>query len=254
MKEKLLLLLILTSSINAQQKSTGEVSIINDVTASIVLDNATETAVITLSGPDDRWFALKYGSFTNGMQAGPDVLYYNGSTLIDASQTGSGPVQDAVQDITIVSNTLTNGVRTFVVSRLFVTGDSNDFNFNFNDSNIDLSGAHGQVAGSYTLSFHGPNRAIQTDRAFQTLGVDDFSTAKKVVIYPNPAKDILSFDVNVAIDKVGIYSHSGSFIREMKLNSMDIGTFTIDISDLSSGIYLLEFKGNQTFWEKIIIQ
>lgn len=254
MKRILLIFLLLNFSVFSQQKTTGEVFLVGELSAIITLDNVTQTALITLVGPDDRWFALKYGSFTNGMQAGPDVLYFDGTTLIDASQTGSGPVQDEVQNVTIVSNTVDNGVRTFVVSRPFVTGDLNDFNFNFNNSNIDMAGAHGNVDGSYALSYHGPNRASQLDRSFQTLGVDDFSSVRGVVLYPNPAKDILSIDLNLPFDTLRVYTHSGRFIKEVQINMVEVGSFNIEVGEFSSGIYLLEFKGSNTLWEKVIIQ
>jgi hypothetical protein len=253
--KKLLLFLLIGCAVTAQQKSTGLVTLVDDVKATIILDNATQIATITLSGPEDRWFALKFGSFSSGMQSGPDVVFYDGTTLIDARQTGSGPVADGSQDITIVSSTLTEGIRTFVVTRPFNTGDVNDFVFNFNDVNIDLAGAYGMSSGSYALSFHGPNRALQTDQSFQTLGVEDFGMAKQVVLYPNPARDVLTFEMNIPVYEINIYTHSGKKVKQILNQDIQGNSLSIDVQNFATGIYLIEFKGNQsTSWEKVIIQ
>lgn len=254
MKRFLFVFLFINISLFSQQKSTGEIFLIGEVSTIITLDNDLQTAFITLSGPDDRWFAVKYGSFTNGMQTGPDVLYYDGTTLIDASQLGSGPVDDDIQNIEIISNTVSNGIRTFVVSRPFENSDSNDFNFSFADSSIDLAGAHGSFENSYALSYHGPNRGIQTNRSFQTLGVENFASVKQVIIYPNPVSDILSIDMNEHFEKIKIYTHSGKLVKEVVINSTDTKSVSIEVGDLSSGVYLLEFNGNKSIWEKIIVQ
>lgn len=253
--KKLLLVFLFGCTVTAQQKSTGLVTLVDDVEVIINLDNASQIATITLSGPDDRWFALKFGSFTSGMQSGPDVLFYNGTTLIDARQTGSGPVADGSQDITIVSSTLTEGIRTFIVTRPFNTGDTNDFVFNFNDVNIDLAGAFGMSSGSYTLSYHGPNRAIQTDQSFQTLGVEDFGLAKQVILYPNPARDVLTFEMNIPVYEIYIYTHSGKKVKQILNQDLQGNSLSIDVQNFATGIYLIEFKGNQsTSWEKVIVQ
>lgn len=253
--KKLLLVFLFGCTVTAQQKSTGLVTLVDDVEVIINLDNASQIATITLSGPDDRWFALKFGSFTSGMQSGPDVLFYNGTTLIDARQTGSGPVADGSQDITIVSSTLTEGIRTFIVTRPFNTGDTNDFVFNFNDVNIDLAGAFGMSSGSYTLSYHGPNRAIQTDQSFQTLGVEDFGLAKQVILYPNPARDVLTFEMNIPVYEINIYTHSGKKVKQILNQDLQGNSLSIDVQNFATGIYLIEFKGNQsTSWEKVIVQ
>lgn len=253
--KKILLAILFGCTVNAQQKSTGVIFLVDDVEVIITLDNATQLATIALSGPDDRWFALKYGSFTSGMQNGPDVLYYNGTTLIDARQTGSGPETDVSQDITIVSNTLSDGIRRFVVTRPFNTGDSNDFVFDFNNSNIDLAGAYGMSSGSYTLSYHGPNRAIQLDQSFQTLGVEDFGVVSQVMLYPNPAKDLLTFEMNILVYEINIYTHSGKKIKQILSHESLREKFEIEVSGFSTGIYLVEFiSSNKTFWEKVIIQ
>jgi hypothetical protein len=77
----------------AQQKSTGVVALGSNMTANLTLDSATSTATLTLTGPNDRYFALQFGSFTTseGMKAGSDLVYYNNTApIVDAKQNGTG--------------------------------------------------------------------------------------------------------------------------------------------------------------------
>ena len=145
MKNKItLLLLIGVSLLSAQQKSTGVVTLSTNMAATLTLDNGTSTATLSLTGPNDRWFALQFGSFTGGMAAGSDLVYWDNVTLVDARHVGIGstPTTDATNNWTITSN-LNNspsaGLRTIVATRAFNTGDANDFTFNFSDTSIDFA-------------------------------------------------------------------------------------------------------------------
>lgn len=52
--------------------------------AALVLDNSNSTATLTLVGPNNKWFALSFGDFNQGMNSGVDIVYFNGTSLIDA--------------------------------------------------------------------------------------------------------------------------------------------------------------------------
>jgi hypothetical protein len=130
MKKKITLLFIfVVTLVNAQQKSTGNITLGTNMIANLSLNNATSLATITLSGPNDRWFSMQFGSFTVGMEAGSDVVYWNGTTLVDAVQAGVGatPTNDGTNNWTLVSNTNNSpaaGQRTIVYTRPFNTGDA----------------------------------------------------------------------------------------------------------------------------------
>ena len=180
MKNKItLLLLIGVSLLSAQQKSTGVVTLSTNMVATLTLDNGTSTATLSLTGPNDRWFALQFGSFTGGMAAGSDLVYWDNVTLVDARHVGIGstPTTDATNNWTITSN-LNNspsaGLRTIVATRAFNTGDANDFTFNFSDTSIDFAWAR-MSSATYGLAYHGgTNRDVSLDRTF-TLGTESFS-------------------------------------------------------------------------------
>ena len=97
MKKKITLLFILIAGFaNAQIKSTGNVALGTNMTANMSLNSATSLVTLTLVGPNDRWFAVQFGSFTGGMQAASDVVYWNGTTLVDAVHVGVGVAMETI--------------------------------------------------------------------------------------------------------------------------------------------------------------
>lgn len=241
MKSKLLISYLLLSVIGlyAQTKSTGTVNLLTGMNAKLDLNNTTSIATLSLSGPSDRWFALQIGSFVNGqgMEDGQDVVYYNGTTLVDAVHNGIGtaPTQD-INDWTVLSNTVNAGVRTVVASRAFNTGSGNDYSFVYANSNIDFAFSKMGTA-SYTLAYHGAsNRGYLLNVPFTTLGVEDFEQPKDIIVlYPNPTSNIFSIASNVEIQMVKIYDTYGKLIKNYSKPNGQIA-----ISDLLTGIYFVE--------------
>lgn len=171
MKKLLLSIVFLMSAVilQAQSKTTGVVNLLSGMTAELMLDNSTTTATLTLTGPSDRWFGLQFGSFVagGGMQNGQDLVYYNGSTLIDAVHNGIGATPSTdTNNWSVTSSTVSGGTITIVATRAFNTGDSNDYTFVYNNTTIDFAYAKGSFA-SFTLSNHGSsNRGYKLNRTF----------------------------------------------------------------------------------------
>ncbi|MBE8725029.1 T9SS type A sorting domain-containing protein [Flavobacterium hungaricum] len=67
-----------------------------------------------------------------------------------------------------------------------------------------------------------------------TLGLEE-SIFEKVVIYPNPTKDVLNIQ-NANLEKVNIYNVLGQLVKSFKLNS-DNTVHTINLSELPKGVY-----------------
>lgn len=257
MNKPVVILLLLLSSLGfSQQKSTGLVTLNSLMSASINLNNTTSTVTLTLSGPNDRWFALQFGSFANGdgMLAGTDVVYWNNATLVDARQNGVGvtPSIDATNNWTLVANTNnspSSGLRTIVYTRPFNTGDANDYVFNYANSSIDFAWSRGNTAG-FSLAYHGGNRGYAIDTPFATLGVDDFSL-RSTIVYPNPSSGNFTLVSKVPLISIAVYTQTGSFITRFNASNYDN---TIDLSDVGTGVYLLELSdGQSVFWKKVLV-
>jgi hypothetical protein len=173
MKKILLLtsLLLGVAGLHAQSKQTSVVSLTTGMTAQLELNSATTTATLTFTGPSDRWFALQLGSFTNtgGMSDGKDVIWYDGTTLVDGVHNGVGntPSTDT-NDWTVSSNSTSGTTRTIVATRAFNTGSSDDYTFVYANADIDFAWAK-NTSASYTLAGHGSNRGYDLNNAFSCV-------------------------------------------------------------------------------------
>lgn len=259
MKKITILMMSLCSvAVIAQQKTTGVINASNNLTASLTLDSATQLVVLTLTGPNDRWFALQFGSFSGGMQTGTDVVYWNGTTLVDAIHNGTGqaPSIDSSNDWIQISNTNnapSNGVRTLVYSRAFSTGDSNDYAFNFADNNIDLAWAR-MSSASFEMGFHGgTNRGVLLNTTFTTLGVEDFSL-NATQVFPNPSNGNFKVITKTFLNKINVYTQTGALVKTIDVNSKE-NENEVSIVGLPTGIYLLELQNEtQKYWKKVIVE
>lgn len=258
--KKITLLAILAISLTgfAQQKSTGDVSLSTNMTTNLTLNNTTQKATLKLTGPSDRWFALQFGSFGSGggMSSGEDFVYANGTTLVDGNQSGYAqfPNTDASQNWTVTSNTVASGIRTIIAERNLSTGNSKDYTFNYNNATIDFAWARSGSA-SYSLSNHGgANRGYNTSVALSTtLGTDNFSLNSSS-IYPNPSNGNFTVETKTGIDKISVYSQTGSLIETIELKDKS-NTVEVSLKSLQKGIYLVELKnGTEKSWKKIIVE
>lgn len=259
MKKIILFLVLLCNSIAfSQQKSTGVVNLLNNTTASLVLNNTTSTATLTLSFPNDRWFSLQFGNFIDGqgMIAGSDVVYWNNSILVDAvhNNVNVSPTDDSVNNWTLISNTdnfPSAGLRTIVCSRVLNTGDSNDYQFLYSNNSIDYAFAMRSTPG-YLLNYHGSiNRGYAIDVPFSALGIEDFSL-RTTQIYPNPSNGEFLIKAKTVLRQVNVYSQSGAFVKTIKVEENDAAE--IYIKGLQTGVYLLELiNDTEKSWKKVIV-
>ena len=69
------------------------------------------------------------------------------------------------------------------------------------------------------------------------LAVDDEISKEAISFYPNPVKNILSYQSNEIIDEITFYNAIGQQVYQSKNTNSQV-----DISKLNSGIYLLKVK------------
>jgi len=240
MKKSLLLsaLLLIGLGAYAQSKSTGSVSLLSGMTAEVLLNNTTSTATLTLSGPSNRWFALQFGSFAEGqgMESGQDMVYYNGTTLIDGTMGGVGVTPSAdTNNWTVTSNTVVGTTRTIVATRAFV-GGANDYTFNYNNGTIDFAFARGASA-SFSLANHGGNRGYSIGNTFSDVLATDTLSLQELAVYPNPASDVVTIAHKAQLSNIAVINLLGQEVLSQKINS---NTASINISGFNTGIYLFK--------------
>ncbi|HLP51141.1 MAG TPA: T9SS type A sorting domain-containing protein [Chitinophagales bacterium] len=68
----------------------------------------------------------------------------------------------------------------------------------------------------------------------------------KIAVYPNPAKNDISFSIEEEVTAIEIYQLQGAFVKKVTPAAQN-GAIRIDISDLSSGMYFVQVKAGKTY-------
>jgi aminopeptidase N len=94
-----------------------------------------------------------------------------------------------------------------------------------------------------------PFKNIITGTNTATLGVNGFDYGNAIQMYPNPTSDILNIDLptNITLEKIIVYNNLGQKSIETSLNK-------IDVSNLSSGIYIVSFETSEGKFHKNFIK
>ena len=256
MKKITLLALLMISVFGfSQSKTTGNVNILPTLYTKITLDNVTSLATILIVGPSDRWFAVTFGDQAGGMEAGRDLVFYNGTTLVDGIHNGQGvsPTADVTNNWTVTGNSVSGTSRIITATRPFVA-DATDYTFDIANNSINIAGARASTAIMTPLQYHGSaNRLNAGTVQFTTLGVEDFSL-NATAIYPNPSNGEFKIQTKTNLDQINIYSQTGQFVKTIDLNDK-ADKVEVNVKGLATGIYLIELKNaSEKSWKKIIVE
>lgn len=244
--KKLLLIssLVLATTVSAQF-SSGVVTL-GSTGMTVKLDTTPTTATITLTGDSNSMLGLGFGS--SGMANGADGFIYNSTSSRDYTFGGfTAPSADPVQDWTQTSNTISGSTRTVVATRSLL-GGTGDFVIPNAAGTINIF--YARTSGGQSIAYHGASRGYVSLNMVASLGTNDLvAESKKVTLYPNPAKSIVSFKNANKIKSVDIYEATGRKVKTVKLESE-----SINVSDLKSGSYYLEITLNDgtLSFEKLI--
>ncbi|WP_179335967.1 T9SS type A sorting domain-containing protein [Winogradskyella costae] len=105
----------------------------------------------------------------------------------------------------------------------------------FNAMTFVINGSGEREAEAFDGSA-GPQLVIEY--ALSSLSVKDESLGDAISIYPNPVADVLNIESTVVIDKITIYDVNGRRINTLINNNNS----TINVDDLSNGVYFLEIQ------------
>jgi hypothetical protein len=159
------------------------------------------------------------------------------------------PSADASQDWTQTSNTTAGGIRTVVATRS-LAGGSGDTAIANAAGSIDIFFAKGPTTALSSGYHGGGNRGYATLTMGSVLGTNDLALeSKKVVLYPNPAKETVNFKNADKIKSVDIFESTGRKVKTVIADGKEI-----NVSDLKSGNYYLEIslKDGSTSFEQLI--
>ncbi|MCX7551238.1 T9SS type A sorting domain-containing protein [Xanthomarina sp. F2636L] len=160
------------------------------------------------------------GSFVNKIYLQSDSFKFTG-----------GEIDFTVQDEWGNSDTL-----------YIIQGSVDIYDYN-NDNRLDIlfTGNSGVGAGPFAL----PRTWLMTNTS--TLSIDEFQQAS-FTMYPNPARDIVSFKGIDTIKSVEVFSQLGQKVLSVQ------DTHSINIESLSTGMYLVQVQdaNHRTFQKKLI--
>ena len=98
---------------------------------------------------------------------------------------------------------------------------------------------------------------VKVDTTCTVVGLDDVQLAEdQLKIYPNPVKESLNLEFlsQAKIDRLQLFNISGKMVYERQGTLNRDGIHTIDVSNLSSGVYFLTVRNqNEYFTKKVIV-
>jgi len=121
---------------------------------SLHLDSSIDTATITLSGPNGKWFSVGLGSPSFAMKDKPYTIVVDGSGNVSERKLGDhDPGTVIASSLKIISNSVKDGVREVVMTRSFAGKTPDHYTFNTNAASIPVISASGSGP---TYAYHGP--------------------------------------------------------------------------------------------------
>lgn len=123
-----------------------------------------------------------------------------------------------------------------------------------------LEDANDRIFRFYFTSYEGAstgNFSLAYEDVTETLDVESFDENNTVRIYPNPSSDGLVnvlYDTNYDKVNIALYNMSGRKIMEKEVSANGFNNMQLNLSELSSGVYLLQYTaGDFTTTKKLIL-
>merc|ERR1712180_157878 len=110
-------------------------------------------ATITLTGPSTKWYGWAFGTPNYAMSDKPYTIVVDGKGNVEERKLGDhDPGTVLTSSVRIVSNSITDGIRTVVVTRPFQGKTTDHFTFSPSSPSLPMLTASGSTS---TFSYHG---------------------------------------------------------------------------------------------------
>lgn len=255
--KKTYLLLAILAMMNvsfAQQKETALTSISTSkgtMKVKINMDQATSKVTITMVGPSNIWLSI--GLNTGSMSSNKDVITY-GTSLLDQHFPGGhvAPTTDTTNNLTLVSNTVAGSTRTVVMTRAFNTADTKDYTFVYTINSLNIVWAVGPSTN--VSSEHADFGSVALPFTTVPLGTENFASIDNIIVSPNPSNGVFNISKNnsIEISKVRIFDTNAKLLKEIN-GGIENENNSIDLSELSKGMYFMEISNKEDKTIKKII-
>jgi len=180
----------------------------------------TNSTYAYISMRDGDYFAKKFGG-TSGDD--PDwfkltIFGYNEGNLTDS-------VEFYLADYRFSDNSQDYILKDWQFVSLTTLGNLDSLVFGLSSSDV----------GSYGMNT--PAFFCMDNMTFSVTGETVIDDLQAVSVYPNPFSDRITIDSDEKINHITILNVNGNIIKQ--INSNDVGNISINVSDLSSGIYFI---------------
>lgn len=166
------------------------------------------------------------------------------------NRTGTVDVEvDGYGTLITPAGTYTNVLRIHNVKAI-----DDEYLGNTYQSSIDMytwiqAGTHLELANIQTFESGGITGNTCTYTDVNTTGLADQYSENSLVLYPNPAQDIVTLKSNTKIDHIEVVDLNGRAIAV----EFDLINKTIDVSKLNAGIYYVNvYSNNKKYVQKLI--
>ena len=85
----------------------------------------------------------------------------------------------------------------------------------------------------------------------ETLGVNELSFEKGIVLYPNPTEGQVIISASRAIDVIFVYDLRGRLVKQHKVGEL---SSTVDMTSFESGVYLVKITSGEAQVTKRVIK
>ena len=131
--------------------------------------------------------------------------------------------------------------------------------FGTNDTTLDLTFYNNTTNSGYSNAkianmIKSQNLVPPSCYSNKTLGLTDFESKNEVIVYPNPTSEIIVVHATNNINSITMFTIDGRNIQTYK-NPLTSTEFTINVQNLSVGLYTLKVNtDNGIFSKKIIVR
>ena len=179
-----------------------------------------------------------YTIYVNGLEIGDEVAAYNGNVILGSMTVNS-------------DNVFENGLAIFselVNGQGYVSGEPISLkvwsNENVSVANFEME----SIYNSYVSNVYPDNDGEYSVVKF----TNGSSLTEEIVIYPNPANDILNINSNSNVSNIKVLNYLGQTIDNINVNGMNV---TINTSTYDAGIYFIQIETEKEIsTQKIIIE
>jgi len=190
----------------------------------------------TLSGKTSTFFNI-----TGNLSTGYGSVSYSGLTLTQCLK---------MESTTNISFTTTQPSTLTLVYNSAYTGTIKIDGVTFTPSNtVGIVTINSLAAGSHTIiKGSGSSYLFYMSVAYIATGIEN-SKLTELTLYPNPVINSLSIASDANVTKVEVYNLTGVLVRQTESNVK-----TVNMSDLSSGCYLIRVHTDKGIYKQMIIK